>query len=173
MAKSINTYIPDSSELEVSISAADVAAMAAFTTEEAVNIDGAMRKLEETTPKTRPHTETYVAGDNTPILTLTTHQSASQWTATLVDDYSLGLAGEWGTDDLAAYEIFWEFFNAARTITSILFTPAGSTTGMIQTTLTNVEVKTMPHPSLDADSAAPAEAEVILLVESYTKAAHA
>lgn len=173
MAKTINSYIGDASELGVTISAADVAAMAAFTTAELVQIEGAARKMEETTPKTRPHVETYVAGDNAPILTLTTHKSASQWTLTLVDDYSKGAAGEWGTDLLAAYEIFWEFFDASRTIGNMKFTPAGGATGEIETTLTNVEIKTMPHPMLDADSAAPQEAEIIILVEDYTKAAHA
>lgn len=173
MAATINAYIPDASELEITITSADATAIAAFTTAEDVAFNGSATKMEETTPKTRPHVETYVAGSNAPILTMTTHTSASQWTLTLVDDYSLGSAGEYGTDLLAAYEIFWEFFDAARTITSMTFTPAGSTAGMIQTTLTNVEVKTMPHPSLDSSSAEPSMAEIILLVEDYAKAVHA
>lgn len=174
MAKTINAYVPDVSELEVEITAADVTAIAAFTTAEDVAFNGSARKMEETTPKTREHTETFVAGDNTsPILTMSTHQSASQWTLMVIDDYSKGAAGEYGTDLLAAYEIFWEFFNAARAITSMTFTPAGATAGMIQTTLTNVQVKTMPHPSLDSEQIAPAEASIILLVEDYTKAVHA
>lgn len=173
MAKTINSYVGDAGEITVSVTAADVTAIAAFTTAEAITIDGAVRKFEETQPKTREFTRTYVAGDNSsPIITASTKESESQWTLTVLDDYSKGSAGEWGTDLLSAYEIFWEFFKAKREISQITFTPAGSTTGMIESTLTNIDVISMPHPMLDADVTDPQEAEIQLIVENYTKAAH-
>ena len=174
MAKTINSYVGDAGEITITVSSADVTAIAAFTTAEAITIDGAVRKFEETQPKTREFTRTYVAGDNSsPIVTASTKESESQWTLTLLDDYSKGAAGEWGTDNLAAYEIMWEFFKAKRQITQMNFTPAGGATGEIESTLTNIDVIQMPHPMLDADVVDPQEAEILLIVEDYTRAAHA
>ena len=95
------------------------------------------------------------------------------WTLTIVDDYTLGSAGEWGTDNLSALEIFQEFFDITRVISNLKATPAGSTTGMIQTTLTNVDVQTIPHPMIDSDSNNPNEVAITLVVESFSKATHA
>jgi hypothetical protein len=173
MAKTANSYVPDRGELEVTISAADVSAIAAFTTAEDVNIDGALRKLEETSPQTKEYSEVYVTAESTPIKTVSSKVPSTVWTLTIVDDYSKGSAGEWGTDNLAALEIFQEFFDANITIDSLKATPAGTTAGMIQTTLTNVDVQTIPHPMIDADSNAPNEVAITLVVESFSKAAHA
>ncbi len=173
MAKTINSYVPDRGELEVTISAGDVSAIAAFITAEAINIDGALRKLEETTPRTKEYSEVYVTADSNPIKTISSKVNATVWTLNIVDDYSKGSAGEWGTDNLSALEIFQEFFDVTRVIGNMKVTPAGSTTGMIQTTLTNVDVQTIPHPMADADSNNPNEVAITLVVESFTKAAHA
>ena len=173
MPKTINSYTPDGGEVEITISAADVTAIAAFTTAEAVNVDGVVRKLEESTPKTRQYSETYVAGSNAPILSMSDKEAVSVWTLQLIDDYSSGDAGEWGTDNLAGLEIFQEFFDAKRPITVVKVSPAGSDTGMIQTSLTNVEIQNMPHPMIDADSTTPNEVGISLIVETYTKATHA
>jgi hypothetical protein len=173
MAKTINAYVPDRGEIVVTVSAADVAAMSELTTAEALTLDTAVRKLEETAPKTREHTEVYVTGSNDPILTMSAKGSATTWTLTLVDDYSSGAAGEIGTDLLAAVEIFQAYFDNARTMVDIAVTPAGSASPMIETTLTNAEVKSITHPMIDADATAPNEVTIILLVESFVKAAHA
>lgn len=173
MAKTINSYVPDRGELTVTISAGDVSAIAAFTTAESVNVDGALRKLEETTPRTKEYSEVYVTGSSDPIKTISSKVNATVWTLTVVDDYTKGDAGEWGTDNLSALEIFQEFFDITRVISSLKVTPAGSTTGMIQTTLTNVDVQTIPHPMTDSDSNTPNEVAITLVVESFAKAAHA
>lgn len=173
MAKTVNSYLPDRGELEVTISAADVAAVAAFITAEAINIDGALRKLEETSPRSKEYSEVFVTAESSPIKTMSTKVNATVWTLMLVDDYSKGDAGEWGTDTLAALEIFQLFFDNDLTITTMLATPAGATAGMIQTTLANVDVQSVTHPPIDADSSAPNEVTIQLIVESFTKATHA
>lgn len=173
MAKTANAYTPDQGEIVVTVSAADVAAMSEFTTAEALTLDLAVRKLEETTPRTREHTEVYVTGSTSPILTMNDHLSATTWTLMLVDDYSLGAAGEIGTDLLSAVEIFQAYMDNGRPIADVAITPAGSATGMIETTLANVEIKSITHPMIDADATAPNEVTIVFIVESYTKAAHA
>jgi hypothetical protein len=171
--KTINSYSPDRFEIEIEITAADVTAIAAFTTAESIILDGAARKFEESQPKTREYNETYVAGDDAPVVNMSGHETATTWQFTILDDYFSGLAGEWGTDNLSVYEIFDEFFQAKRGITSLKFTPAGGSTGSIQTTLSTVEILTLPHPKGDADNSKPNELPVTLIVQDYTKAAHA
>lgn len=173
MAKTANSYLPDRGELMVTISAGDVSAIASFVTAENINIDGALRKLEETSPRSKEYSEVFVTAEANPIKTMSTKVNATVWTLMLVDDYSKGSAGEWGTDTLSALEIFQLFFDNNRTISQLLATPAGSTGGMIQTTLTNVDVQSITHPPIDADMTAPNETTVQLIVESFTKAAHA
>jgi hypothetical protein len=173
MPNTANAYTPDRGELEVTISSADVTAIAAFTTAEDIDLSGVLRKLEETTPQTKEYSEVFVTATSNPIKTTSSKVNATVWTLTIVDDYSKGSAGEWGTDTLAALEIFQEFFDASRTITNIMITPAGASAGMIQTTLVNVDVQSIPHPMTDADANAPNELPITLVVESFTKAAHA
>ena len=173
MAKTINAYTPDQGSLVVTVSAADVTAMSELTTAEALTLDTAVRKLEETSPRTREHTEVYVTGSISPILTMSDHLSATTWTLIIVDDYSLGSAGEIGTDLLTAVEIFQAYMDNGRPIDDVAVTPAGSATGMIETTLATVEVKSITHPMTDADATAPNEVTIVFIVESYTKATHA
>jgi hypothetical protein len=173
MAKTINAYTPDTGEVVVTVSAADVAAMSELTTAQPLSIVTALRKLEETTPRTREHTEVYVTGSTSPILTMSDHLSATTWTLVIIDDYSLGLAGEIGTDTLSAVEIFQAYFDNGRPIADVAITPAGGASPMIETTLANVEVKSITHPMIDADATAPNEVTIVFIVESFTKAAHA
>lgn len=173
MPNTQNAYLPDQGDLQVTISAADVLAIAAFTTAEDVDIRGALRKLEETQPLTRQYSEVYVAATSDPIKTTSRKNSATVWNLMLVDDYSKGDAGEWGTDLLSAVEIFQEFFDAGITISTIKLTPAGTTGGMIETTLSEVDIQSITHPPIDADSTTPQEVTIVLVVESYTKAVHA
>jgi hypothetical protein len=47
----------------------------------------------------------------------------------LVDDYFSGAAGEWGTDDLAAVEIFYELLANNEDPGGLKCTPAGGALG--------------------------------------------
>ncbi len=171
--KTINSYVSDGGEAEITISSADVTAIAAFITAEAIIIDGVLRKLDETNPSSRQYSEVFVTAEDTPIKTMSAKQSATVWALMIVDDYHSGQAGEWGTDNLSAYEILEEFFNAKRTISQFDISPAGGSTGAIQISLVNVDIQTLPQPSTDADSTTPNEITITLVVESYSKAAHA
>ena len=173
MAKTINAYVPDHGEITVTITAADVIAITELTTDEVMTLDVAVRKFEETTPRTKEYSEIYVTGSTTPIKTISTKINATVWTLTLVDDYSLGLTGELGgTPWLTAVNLFELFFNNNRVISAMTVTPAGSGTAAIETTLTNVDVQTIPHPMVDSESNAPNEVSITLVVESFAKAAH-
>ena len=174
MAKTINSYLPDRGEFIVTITAGDVTAIGgAITQADTVNIDGALRKLEETSPRSKEYSEVFVTGSSNPIKTMSTKINATVWTLMLVDDFSKGDAGEWGLDNLSALEIFQLFFDNDRIMSALLATPAGGTAGMIQTTLANVDIQSITHPPIDADSSAPNEVTIQLIVESFTKAAHA
>jgi hypothetical protein len=171
--KTANSYVSDGGELEITITAADVTALAAFTTAEAIVLDGVLRKLEETNPSTRQYSEVFVTAEDFPIKTMSAKQSATVWSLMMVDDYHGGDAGEWGTDNISAYEIFEAFFIAKREISELKVSPAGGSTGTIQITLDKVDVQTLPQPMIDADSTTPNEITLTLVVESYDKAAHA
>ena len=173
MPKTANAYTPDNGEVTVEITAADFAALSAdFTQADTIIIDGVVRKFEETTPRTKEYSELYVTGDTNPIKTISSKVNATVWTLTIIDDYSSGDAGEWGADTVTALQIFQEFFDLTRIITQITVTPAGGVAGQIETTLVNVDVQQIGHPMTDADSNAPNEVTVLLVVESYTKATH-
>lgn len=171
MAKTANSYVSDQGELVLTVDSV-LSAIAYFTTEQPVIFDGALRKLEETSPKTREYSELYVTGDNSPIKTMSSKQSATEWTLTVVDDYSAGNTGEWGTDNLTVVESFQQIMDNALVIADLACTPAGGATGDIETTLVNVDVKSITHPPIDADATNPQEVTIMLVVESYTKAAH-
>lgn len=173
MTKTINAYTPDRGELVFTVSAALVAAIpGVFTTAEPITLDGVVRKLEETQPKTREYSELYVTGDNNPIKTTSSKVTATQWTLTIVDDYSAGKTGEWGTDTITAVEMFEALRDEPFTLEDLAVTPAGGATGDIETTLVNVDVLSMAHPITDADANTPNEVTIMLVVESYSKAAH-
>lgn len=173
MPKTANSYVADQGELVLNVDAV-LTAIAYFTTQpEGVIFDGALRKLEETSPKTREYSEVFVTGSNSPIKTMSSKQTATEWTLTVVDDYSAGNTGEWGTDQLTVVESFQQIMDNTLVIADLACTPAGGATGDIETTLTNVDVKSVTHPSIDADATAPSEVVIMLVVESYVKAAHA
>lgn len=173
MAKTANSYVSDQGELVLTVSAAAVAAMTELTTAEALVFDYVLRKLEETSPKTREYSEIYVTGDNTPIKTMSSKQSATEWTLTIVDDYSSGGTPELGgTPYITAVEVMQAYMDNSFTIEDLACTPAGGDTGDIETTLVNVDVKSITHPPIDADATTPQEVTIMLVVESYTKAAH-
>jgi len=173
MTKTANSYIADQGELVFNVDLVLVA-IAYFTTQpEAIVMDSVLRKLEETSPKTREYSEVFVSGSISPIKTMSSKQTATEWTLTIIDDYSSGGTGEFGTDQLHAVEMFQQCMDNALVIADLSATPAGGTTGDIETTLTNVDVKSVTHPPIDADATNPQEVTIMLVVESYTKAAHA
>ena len=172
--KTANSYVSDQGEMVVTISAAAVAAVTELTTAEALIFDYVLRKLEETSPKTREYSELFVTGSNSPIKTMSSKQTATEWTLTIVDDYSSGGTPELGgVPYITAVEVMQAFMDTPFTIEDVACTPAGGAAGDIETTLVNVDVKSVTHPPLDADSTTPQEITIMLVVESYTKAAHA
>ncbi len=173
MAKTINDYISDGGELEITISAADVAAMTELTTAEDIDLSGTLRRLTETQPESRPVSEVWVTGDASPLSNTSNKTTTSTWQVVLVDDYYKGAAGEWGTDLLAAVEIFNAFYDNNRQISALLATPAGGSTGDIQVTLVNCNVNQRAHPIIDADANSPNEITFEMRVESFSEAAHA
>ena len=172
MTKTDNSYISDQGELVLTVDAV-LTAITYFTTLQDIIFDSVLRKLEETSPKSREYSEIFVTGSISPIKTMSSKQTATEWTLTIVDDYSAGGVGEFGGVDLLhAVESFQQIMDNALVITALSCTPAGGATGDIETTLTNVDVKSVTHPPIDADATNPQEVTIMLVVESYTKAAH-
>lgn len=172
MAKTINAYVADQGEVEVTISAGNVTAIAAFTTAEAIIIDGAVRSFKRTNNPERTTTSMRVTGDTTPITSTNNTISHETWELVLVDDYHSGAAGEWGTDDLSAVEIFRELWVARQAPGALKCTPGGGTTTNIETTLADPQVLSVSEPEIDADSTEPATVTVMLSASSSSKAAH-
>ena len=172
--KTANSYIADQGELVFTTTAAAVAAITFITVAEAMILDLVLRKFEETSPKTREYSEVFVSGDISPIKTMSSKQTATEWTLTIIDDYSAGGAYELGatTPWTTAVQLFQEYMDASYTIEELSLTPAGGTAANIETTLVNVDVKSITHPPIDADATNPSEVTIMLVVESYSKAAH-
>lgn len=174
MAKTANAYVPDQGEVEVEISAANVTAIAAFTTAEAIVIDGAVLEFNRTNSPEQPFVETPVTGDDEPIVTTGKTIAAEQWRLLLVDDYFEGAAGEWGTDLLAAVEIFHELHQARQHPAGFQCTPAGGATGDIEVTLLNPKVRSCGLPAINSRAnGQPATVEVMITASGHTVAAHA
>lgn len=172
MAKTINSYVPDQGEVEVTISAGNVTAIAAFTTAEAIVIDGAVRSFKRTNNPERTTTSLRVTGDTTPITSTNNTVPHETWELVLVDDYHTGAAGEWGTDDLSAVEIFLELLKARQAPGALKCTPAGGSAANIETTLSDPAVLSVSEPDIDADATEPATVTVMLSASTSTKAAH-
>ena len=172
--KTANSYISDQGELVLTVTAGEVADLSVVTTAEALTFDYVLRKLEETSPKSREYSEVFVTGEITPIKTMSSKQTATEWTLTIVDDYSSGGSGELGgIPYITAVEVFQDYMDSAVVMSDLACTPAGGAAGDIETTLTSVDVKSITHPPIDADATNPQEVTIMLVVESYTKAAHA
>lgn len=173
MTKTTSGYIPDLGEVVITISAANVTAVAAFTTAEDIILDGTVRSFRRTNNPEKPLGRTNVTGDNAPILTRSTRQNAEErWELVLVDDYSEGAAGEWGTDNLSAVEIFMELLDNDQDPGGLACTPAGGATGDIEYTLTNPRLLYVSVPEIDADTEELAVVTVGLAAEAHTTAAH-
>lgn len=174
MAKTANAYVPAQGEVVVAISAANVTAVGApFVTAEEIVVDGAVRGFKRTNNPERPRETTKVTGSPTPILTVSDAVEEETWELKLVDDYHSGAAGEWGTDDLSAVEIFLEMYTHRSDPGGLQCTPAGGATGQIETTLVGPRVLSVSEPEIDADATGPAIVTVMLAAEYSTKAVHA
>lgn len=174
MTKTVNAYKSDQGELVVTISSANVTAIAAFTTAEDITLDGALRYFRRTNNPQRNVSQTRVTGDLNPIVTRSSSKpEAELWEIGLVDDYYAGNAGEWGTDSLSAVEIFKEMDEADQDPGGIAGTPAGGATGDIEITLVNPVLLGLGVPEIDADAQDPNEIPVYLAADSHTTAAHA
>lgn len=173
MTKTINQYVPDQGEVVITISAGDVTALSAFTTAENITLDGTVISFERTQTPTRTVIEQKVTGDLSPVSAAGDAVGSEQWTLTLIDDYSLGAAGEWGTDTLAAVEIFKAFFDGRREISALEVTPAGSGSAMITTILDDpIEVLSITKPVTNAEANQFARCVIVLSCPSSTEAAH-
>ncbi len=172
MAATINAYVPDQGELSITLTSANITAIAAFTTAEAIIVDNALRSFRRTNSPQRGFDSTRVTGSTTPILTVGDTVDNEEWEAIFVDDYSEGLAGEFGTDLLAAYEIFNELFVARESLGLFTYTPAGGATGDIEYTLTSPQILSVGTPDIDADQVTPNETAVQFASTGHTFAAH-
>lgn len=173
MTATINSYVADAGEVEVTISADNVTAVAAFSTAESIIIDGAVRSFRRTNQPQRSVVHTKVTGDVDPIVTRSENKTEGElWELVLIDDYFSGAAGEWGTDDLAAAEIFIELDAAGEDPGGLKCTPAGGAAANIEITLANPKLLGWTTPEINADNDAPNEITVFLAADGHTRAAH-
>jgi len=173
MAKTINAYVADQGEVAITLSAANISAIAAFTTAEEIVIDGAVISFQRTNDPELAVIEEYVTGDDDPVLLVGKQLPGGIWELMLLDDYHEGAAGEWGTDNLAAVEIFEELLAAKQHPTALQCTPAGGATGDIETSLVAPKVVSVGQPVIDANSSEGAKVRVLIRASGHTKASHA
>lgn len=173
MAKTANAYLGRLGEVAITISAANVTAIAAFTTAEEIVIDGAVKSFRQVTTPALEVIEDFVTGDSSPIISVPDHLGHEEWELILLDDYHEGAAGEWGTDNLAAVEIFEELLAARQHPGGLQCTPAGGATGDIETTLVTPKILSVGQPEIDTATSELARVAVRIACASHTKASHA
>lgn len=174
MPKTQNQYVADQGEVTITLSAANVSAIAAFTTAEQIILDGVVRSFRRTNNPERSVESTNVTGDDDPIVTVGKTVPHEEWELMVVDDYHSGQAGEWGTDNLSGVEIFLELFKAKEDPGGFSCTPNGGNTGDIETTLVNPKIKAVGEPEINADAnGSVAVVPILISAEKSTKATHA
>lgn len=173
MAKTVNAYVPDQGEVAITLSAANITAIAAFTTAQRIVLSGVVRSFRRTNNPELSMEEVRVTGDIEPIVVVGRTMPAEQWELIIVDDESLGEAGEWGTDALAAVEIFHELLGAREHPTSMDVTPAGPETGAIMYTLADTKIRAAGIPEANADGTRPNEITIMIAASGHAKSAHA
>lgn len=173
MTKTVNAFIADQGEVAITLSAANITAIAAFTTAEEIVIDGAVVSFKRTNDPELPFVEEYVTGDDDPIILAGKQSPAEMWELILIDDYHEGAAGEWGTDNLAAVEIFEELRAARQHPSAFQCTPAGGATGDIETTLETPKIVAVGQPEIDANSNQAAKVRILIRSANHSNAAHA
>jgi hypothetical protein len=175
MAKTANSYVTNQGEVKVTLSAGNITSVGApFVTAETITLDGAVRSFKRTNDPERAVEDTYVTGDTTPIITPSSQIPHEEWELVLVDDYYEALTGgEWGTDGLAAVEIFQELYDHRVQPGGVKCTPAGGASGDVQITLTApIIVKSISRPMIDADATRPSEVIVKLDCPGSTTATY-
>lgn len=175
MPKTTKSYVSDLGEVKVTISAGNATASAIFTTAETITLDGVVRSFRRTNDPQRSVESTRITGDTSPIVTAGKQVEHETWELSMVDDYSEGGAGEWGTDLLSGVQIFREFFALRGTteIGGLAASPAGGATGDIEYTLVSPRVVSNPTPGINADDTGPNVVSVMIAAEKHTTAAHA
>jgi hypothetical protein len=172
--KTINAFVPNRGDLRVTISAAAVTAIAGLTTAEAISIKGVLRTFERSNNPARPVESQRVSGHAKPLSFVGGIEETETWKIVILDDKSKGAAGEWGTDNLSAVDIFRWHLDAEIPLGGLAATPAGSATGMIEYSLQSpIDVISVSVPKIDADAKKADEIEIVVSCPSHTPAARA
>ncbi len=172
MPKTGNAYVNDFGVLKVTLSAANVAAIAAFTTAEDVNLEGVVVSFVRQNTPALPIGTQPVVGDTRPIVTKGKSIPENEvWQIVIVDDETANNVGEWGTDLLHAIEIFRELFGVpTQSLGGLVYFPDGDTAGKMATTLVSPEIISMDPSSMDAAANNVATRMVTLISENHTEA---
>mgnify|MGYP001229798025 CR=1 FL=1 len=172
--KTANAFVNHRGDLMVGISAAAVTAVTAFTTAESISIAGVLRTFERTNTPARPEESMRVAGHAKPLSFVGGIEETERWKIVIVDDFFKGSTGEWGTDNLTAYEIFDLHLRNELELGSLVGTPAGSETGMKSIVLdTPITVLSVTPSGIDADAKRAEELEIIVSTPGHEYADHA
>ena len=172
--RTVNAFVPNRGDIQVTVSTATAAAIAGLTTAETFSMKGVLRKFERSNNPSRPEEAQRVAGHPKPINFVGGIEESENWRIVILDDKSKGAAGEWGTDLVTAYDFFLWHFTTETPIAGLSCTPAGETTGMIQYVLDNdIIVKSVGTPVIDADAKTADEIEIIVSCPGHTPAARA
>lgn len=172
--KTINAFVPHRGDLKITISAAAVTAITEFVTAEAISIKGVLRKFERTNTPSRPKESLRVSGHPKPLDFVGGIEETETWRIVIVDDFFKGAAGEWGTDNLTAYEIFDLHHRAELELGGVVGTPAGESTGMKSIVLdTPITILSVTPAGIDADAKRAQELEIIVSAAGHEYADHA
>lgn len=173
MAATGNSYIHDKGEITFTINAAG--ATATSLPAATYTADIVVRRFAPTEEPARAAGQVNVTGGTINVAGAV--KGRYIYELLIVDDYAKGAVGELGTNpnEFTVLEAFWEHWINEATLGEMTVTPAGSTAGMIEYSIANVEVIYVQGPHVDADSENPAERTIRVSFDKddLTEAAHA
>ena len=150
MTATANSYLPDKGEITATIDAAG--ATATGLTAGTYTCDIVVRKFSPTQEPERKVKDTFVTGGT--IRKPGDLKGSYIYDLVIVDDYMLGATGELGTtpNEFTVVELFKLHMENLVSLGELTVTPAGSSTGMIEQTITAPEVEYVSGVMIDADS---------------------
>lgn len=170
MAATANSFIASEGEITLTVDAGE--ATATGITAGTYTFDIVVRKFSPVTEPERTGIDTEVTGGT--IRTLTKIKGNWEYELIIVDDYLKGETGELAGSHTVV-EVLQAYHDALESASEMTVTPAGSNTGMIEWTITDVEIQKVSGPMINADSEELHTRTVLLSFErdNISKAAHA
>ncbi|MBE2223845.1 MAG: hypothetical protein IAF02_20060 [Anaerolineae bacterium] len=174
--RTVNAFVPNRGDLMVSLSAVAVQGISGNGTAvaDSFSIKGVLVKFERSNNPSRSEESQRVSGHAKPLSFVGGKEETEKWRIQILDDFSKGAAGEWGTENMSAVEIFRWHLDNETPMDGLAATPAGESAGMREYTLDDpIEVLSVGAPTIDSEAKKGDIIEIIVSTPGHTPATRA